>query len=335
MKFLKYLGLLVLLVIVLYLVACFFGPQNFNLTASKKIDAPPAVVFNLVNDIKKWEEWNVWNLQDTGMVVSYSDQTYGVGAKSTWTESENGNGTQEIIESVANEKIRTQLNFEGWDANNFANLTFTPNGQSTDVSWDFEGTDLPFLMRGMMLRAKSGMRKSYKKGLNNIAQIAEERVNNLYNNYTINRISAPERNFVMSRQEVKVTSIQQFYATNLGALFGKVQEAGANMNGMPCGLFFRMDERSGNIDMAAAIPTKEAVSIADAQSYHLEPKKALQIDYYGDYSEIASAHNAVEEFLRDRGYFQDVPIIEEYVTDPGTEKDPSKWLTKITYYYTE
>ena len=37
----------------------------------------------------------------------------------------------------------------------------------------------------------------------------------------------------------------------------------------------------------------------------------------------------VEEFY---GLLSDVPAVEEYLTDPGQEKDPSKWLTRITYY---
>jgi effector-binding domain-containing protein len=29
-----------------------------------------------------------------------------------------------------------------------------------------------------------------------------------------------------------------------------------------------------------------------------------------------------------------MPVVEEYITDPMTEKDPNKWLTKI-YYFVE
>jgi len=29
-----------------------------------------------------------------------------------------------------------------------------------------------------------------------------------------------------------------------------------------------------------------------------------------------------------------VPVVEEYITDPGEEPDPEKWLTRITYYFT-
>jgi len=39
--------------------------------------------------------------------------------------------------------------------------------------------------------------------------------------------------------------------------------------------------------------------------------------------------------MRDRGLFNSSPVVEEYITDPMEEKDPSKWLTKVIYYLSE
>ncbi|MEE9373936.1 MAG: GyrI-like domain-containing protein [Saprospiraceae bacterium] len=335
MKFLKYIGILLGVLILGYLLACFFGPKNLNIEQSKTIEASAPIIFNLINNVEKWDKWNDWNLQDTGMVITYSDKKDGVGARSEWAKSSFGDGSQEIVESVENEKIKTRLNFGRWDGDNFGIFNIVPKGNTTNVSWAFEGTTLPFLMRGMMLTAKSGMKKSYAVGLDNIAKMAAERVNNLYNGYQIKEVDLGEKNFIMNRQEVKIENIQQFYATNLGQLFGKVQGAGVEMNGMPCGLFFRMDERDGMIDMAAAIPIMEAISLAGANSFNVVARKALQIDYMGDYHGVSNAHHAMDEYMKDRGFLQDDPVIEEYVTDPGTEPDPSKWLTRLTYYYSE
>jgi effector-binding domain-containing protein len=335
MKFVKYLGAVLLIILLVYLASCYFGPKNLNVVESKNIDAPASIIFNLINKVEKWEEWNDWNLQDTGMIVSYSDKKEGVGAKSSWTDSQYGDGSQEIIESVENERIKTKLGFEGWKGDNFGIFNLTDNGDQTNVSWAFEGTPIPFLMRGLMFSGKSTIGKAYIAGLNNIEKIAEERLKGIYNGYEIVELDLEAKHFVINRQEVRTENIQQFYATNLGKLFGKVQGAGMEMDGMPCGLFFRMDERDGMIDMAAAIPVKENISIDGASLYSIETRKALQIDYKGDYHGVKLAHLAMEEYMRDRGLFLDDPIIEEYLTDPGTEPDPSKWLTRLTYFFSE
>ncbi|MDG2450685.1 MAG: GyrI-like domain-containing protein [Saprospiraceae bacterium] len=335
MKFLKYLGILLLILILAYLAACYFGPKNMNVEESQTLEVSAPYIFNLINNIEKWEEWNDWNLKDTGMVVTYTDKKEGVGAKSTWTQSSYGNGSQEIVESVENERLKTKLNFQGWEGDNFGIFNLAANGNNTNVTWTFDGTPIPFLMRGMMLSGKSSMKESYQQGLNNLEKLAKERAKGTYNGYQINEKNLKKKNFVMNRQEVKTANIQQFYATNLGQLFGKVQVAGVEIDGMPCGLFFRMDERDGMIDMAAAIPVKQAVSLPATNSYSINSRRSLQVDYRGSYHGVTEAHKAMGEYMKDRSLFQDDPIIEEYVTDPGTEPDPSKWLTRVTYYFSE
>ena len=131
------------------------------------------------------------------------------------------------------------------------------------------------------------------------------------------------------------TNVQQFYASNLGNLFNKAQTAGIEMKGMPCGLYFSMNpDSNGSMDMAAAIPISTAVSIEGAGYLSIPARAAISLDYYGDYHTIPQGHLAMEAFMKDRGYLLDTPVIEEYVTDPGEEPDPSKYLTRITRYFT-
>jgi effector-binding domain-containing protein len=39
----------------------------------------------------------------------------------------------------------------------------------------------------------------------------------------------------------------------------------------------------------------------------------------------------MDDYLKANKLKAGAPVIEEYVTDPGTEPDESKWLTKIYY----
>ena len=128
------------------------------------------------------------------------------------------------------------------------------------------------------------------------------------------------------------STMQQFYVQNLGILFKDAQEADLEMDGMPSGLFYSALKGGDVIDMAAAIPVAEEVNIANASTEYIAPRKAIIVDYYGDYNNSIEAHNAIRAYFDDHNYVVDKPVIEEYVTDPTTEKDPNKWLTKITYY---
>ncbi|MFT4566907.1 MAG: effector-binding domain-containing protein/uncharacterized protein YndB with AHSA1/START domain [Saprospiraceae bacterium] len=339
MKYLLYLFGLIAAIVLLYIGLCALGPKNFDLIRSTEIDAPAPVVFNLINSFKQMDQWNAWSVEDTTNKVTYNDILSGVGAESTWDSEVNDKGRQKIIESIPNQKIRTELEFEGWNGLSHAEFNLSPEKGKTNVSWAMESGDpLPFAFRGFALLSgmKKSIKRSYDDGLVNLKKIAEERANeSIYEGYQIKELILEEKNYVMNRQEVQFDKIQQFYASNLGVLFSKVQAAGVEMTGMPCGLFFRYDESKGVADMASAIPVGDPINIEGASAFNFPSKKAIQVDFYGDYSQTGSAHQAIDLYMADRGYLQDVPLIEEYITDPTIEKDPSKWLTRVTYYFSE
>ena len=87
--------------------------------------------------------------------------------------------------------------------------------------------------------------------------------------------------------------------------------------------------------MAAAIPVNEEKTIKDLTSITIEDRPAIVVDYYGKYEETGKAHDAIDAYMADHALLMDAPAIEEYLTDPLKEKDPSKWLTKVIYYYTK
>ncbi len=335
----KYLGIAVLIAILVYAALCYFGPKDFNTEESINVEAPAPVVFNLVNSLQKSALWNDWSLSDSTMQTTYNYVVSGVGAESTWTSASQGTGTQKIVESVKNQKVTTQLEFDGWDGVNTADFILTEAGKNTDLTWTFEsGSEVPFLLRGVMLvsGATSSMKKSYRKGLENIKAIAEERAKKgLYSGYTIQLKELGERNYVVKRGEIPMDNAQQFYSNSLSSLFGLMQKSGLEMDGTPCGLYYKWDFESGTADMAAAIPVSEAISIDGATSLQIPEGSVIQVDYYGDSEGSAAAHFAIDDYMKDNSLYQNPPVVEEYITDISTEKDPAKWLTRITYYYSE
>lgn len=334
MKFLKWLLIIIGALLLLYLISCLIGPKDLNVTRSVKMKSTPAQAYNLVNDLTKWESWSPWGLRDSSMVVNYPGKTEGVGASYTWKGDISGTGSLEIVESSKNESLKTELKFGGYDGTSNGHWSFKKDDDETEVSWGMVGDPVPFMARGVMLftRAKSKMAKDFDAGLNNIKNIAEERAKGIYDGYKINNVTIPEKHYVLNRQMVNLNQLQAFYMRNLPAISVDVSKAGIETDGMPCGLFYKWDEVNGQTDMAAAIPVKKAVSLKGLMSTTIEERKALQVDYYGDYSGTGAAHYAIDAYVKDHGLFTDYPVVEQYVTDPGTEQDPSKWLTQITYY---
>ncbi len=334
-----FLGFLLFLVLV-YVGICAIAPKNIDVERSLTIDAPKNMLFNMVDDFKTWEKWSPWYDKDPEMKVEYGATTQGVGASYSWSgNKEVGSGSMTTTESKPGLLHKSDMLFEGMGEPSTAEFNFNELDGKTEVVWKhYGGSDISFLQRGivMMLGLKGSLEKDFENGLNKIAALAKERVTNkMYDGYKINEITQPEKHFIHNRQEVGYDNVQQFYAGNLGGLFGKAQSADVEMDGKPCGLFYKFNDATRMVDMSAAIPIKEPLAIRGAQSLTLPESNAISVDYYGDYNGTPAAHAAVQSFMRDYGILNNPPYIEEYVTDPGEEPDPKKWLTKITYYISE
>lgn len=333
--FLKYLIIFLVVIALLAVGLMFLSPSKLVFEDSEVFEAPPQTVYNLVQDFKKWELWSPWQDIDPNAEHSYTTKTAGVGAQWSWKgNDEIGEGSQTMIEAQKNEFIKTALKFGGFDGESFSNWKFeTVDNGKTKVTWDFDGAETPFVYRPFNFLMKKGQLNTYKKGLANLKLIVEERANeNLYNGYKIQEVYVPAKSYIMNRQEVEMDKIQQFYTQNLSALFIKAQGSSLEMDGKDSALFYSWNESKGITDMAAAIPVKNAVNIPGAISQTLPDGKALQVDYYGDIDKTEVAHYAIADYMADKNLLVNYPIVQEYVTDPTTEKDPSKWLTKITYY---
>jgi hypothetical protein len=63
MKFLKYLLLLVLVVIIGVLLFGAMQPSNYDVSRSKLIKAPVSSVYNTINDLKTWEKWGLGTMK--------------------------------------------------------------------------------------------------------------------------------------------------------------------------------------------------------------------------------------------------------------------------------
>ena len=331
MKYLKRLGYLAVALLILFVLLGIFMPKDIDLNVSRDIDTPIPVLYNIVNDISTQTAWNPWMQSDETMQVVFSEQTSGMGASYSWTSENSGNGSQTIVNSIPNQMVEMDVVFEDQDPSN-ASVSFQPSKDGTQVTWAFQGR-IGFPMNILGPFFKRSIRSSYKKGLKSLEDLAIERwKDNKYFGYEIKPDNLPERNFVVRRDIVKVAEMQQFYATNLGSLFQAVQSSGQEMDWMPSGLFYSTEAVDGKIDMAAAIPVGDAVAIDNTGSVIIPEGPGLEIDHYGDYSLLPSAHKAAEAYMRDRGLIHNAPFIEEYMTDPGLEKDSQKWLTKIYYY---
>ncbi|MBK6522736.1 MAG: GyrI-like domain-containing protein [Sphingobacteriaceae bacterium] len=83
-------------------------------------------------------------------------------------------------------------------------------------------------------------------------------------------------------------------------------------------------------DLAAVMEFANGTKISGLEKWETPAGKVLLIEYYGSYDKSGNAHYAMDAYMKEKGYTQGT-VLEEYVTDPMSEKDTAKWLTNIFY----
>ena len=173
---LKVVGVIILLVVGYAIVAMLAFGKNYHYEKSMVMNAPKEKVWQQVNSMKAFNQWNPWMKLDKNMKITYTGTSGEIGDKYCWDSKndEAGAGCQEIKQLVLNEKQKTEMTFiKPFEGQATSEIILTSEGNSTKVTWtmDTEQDPMMKIMRPMM---DYQMGKSYEEGLQSLKQISEK-----------------------------------------------------------------------------------------------------------------------------------------------------------------
>ena len=175
MKLIKWtLGLVLLLAAVLVLGGMLLSPK-FTVVRSVSINAPPDKVYALVADPRGWKAWSVWNQRDPAMQITYSGPPSGAGAAWAWTSKTEGDGKMSFTAADPGKRVAYDLYFPDLGTTSQGDLSFTPEGNGTQVRWTMNG-DMGGnpLFRWIALFADKMVGKDFEGGLAGLKAVAEK-----------------------------------------------------------------------------------------------------------------------------------------------------------------
>ncbi len=330
MKVLKVIGVILVVLIGLYLVAAIVAPAALVVERSTVINAPASQIYPHVVCFKNWEPWNPWDALDPSNKNEYSGEECGVGASYSWEGEQTQTGTQDIVEVIENEYIKTTLVFGGTPEPQVSEWFFEETEEGTKVTWNFIGTEVSFFNRVSNLIGDYFLGMAYENGLASLKEVAESTPVAEEPSYDIQTIDLPETHYLLISDEIHPREIGMYYAENFPKLMSYAEEQGTEMNGHHSGIYFTWSDTLTK--MAAAIPVGKEVSGSEEIEYRpLGGGQALQIEYYGPYDGVGPAHYAIEDYSNENEVDLEGYAMEVYVTGHEEEPDTSKWYTKIIY----
>jgi effector-binding domain-containing protein len=334
MKVLRVILLLILLLAIIAVILGLTGPKEVSVERSVTIEAQPAMVYPYVSSFERMRAWSPWAELDSNMETSLDGEDGNVGTTQSWSgNSDVGKGSQTITALQPNSTVNTHLEFvEPFASEADAQISLTPQNGSTEVSWSLiSKTSFFERLLSYFMDFEGNINQSYDKGLAKLKTMVETDLTREYRGYKVHMIDWPGQVYMAYREEIPMDQMEGFYIQHLTRLANAVGRAGVEMTGMPCGLYYTWDEEQTMTDMAAAIPVSAAFAGRRMEAIEIPAGKALQIDHYGSYEGLGEAHAAMDEFMTNFQLDVNVPVIEEYASDPDQEPDTSKWLTKIYY----
>ncbi|RWD06422.1 MAG: polyketide cyclase [Mesorhizobium sp.] len=151
-------------------------PNDFVVSRSAIIKAPPEAIYPLINDFKRWPEWSPYEKLDPDMKRTLSGAESGKGAAYAWEgNGKAGVGRMEITSSVPSSLVALKLDFEKpFRANNSVDVTLTPSGETTTVTWAMRG-GRPFIAKlmGLFMNFDTLIGKDFEVGLANLKRATE------------------------------------------------------------------------------------------------------------------------------------------------------------------
>lgn len=328
----------ILSVVVLYFILCLVGPADARVERSTSISAPAESVKPALTDNKIFfDKWSPWTEKDPNMQVTYEGTAGEPGQKMAWNSQDKkvGKGSM-TIERITADSVVQKLAFDGRGE---STVYFTWKGETanTNVTWGMY-THIPFMMRGMMLfmNMDKMVGPDFEKGLVKLKTYVESTPapsTAAATTYEVKEVTTEERVMIGAKKsEVTFDKIASYFGETYQKLQAEFKKENITMTGPPCGLYWIYDETKGTTTLAATLPVAKDAKLKSKawERYDIPPSKALLVEYHGDYMNMMGAHNAIKNYMKEKN-LSEMMVMEEYVTDPGTEKDSSKWLTNIYY----
>lgn len=147
-------------------------PGTFSISRSLDIQASPARIFPLVNDLADHERWSPF-ARDPKIKNTISTPSAGTGARVDFDGSCAGNLS--IIDTNPSSKIAMRLLMtKPMKADNQVEFNFVPQGDATNVTWSMSGPQ-PYLgkLMSVFINCDKMVGKQIEQGLASLKTIAE------------------------------------------------------------------------------------------------------------------------------------------------------------------
>lgn len=282
-------------------------PNDFEVTESTTINAPKAIVFEIVSDSTDVDWSSFWKTTETLQKSTSISQD-----SITQTFTSNRIRNSELKWMLLTNPDGSTTVTRTLDADRLSFMTkakFALFGDNEDKLSDQFKTDLEILGKKVAVSMTA-----YSITVDGITDYGG-------GFYMYNTTSSTSSNMVaaMSKQH---TQLMNFMNTHH-----------ITASGMPFTIFIEKDQETGNVIMSNAIPVRERVIVAEDSNIlcgYMDRTKALKVTLKGNYTNLKEAWATARKYLAQNNLeASEMSPFEVYKNDPTNIPNPAHWMTDI------
>lgn len=149
--------------------------SSYEVVRTTTIDADPARIHALLDDLHQWQAWSPWEGLDPDLQRTYTGPDRGVGAHYAWRGNRKaGQGHMEVTAS-STEQVDLDLVFmKPFDSASKVSFLLAPSGTGTEVTWRMTGEQKGlWAVLGKVVPMDRLIGKDFEKGLARLKAAAE------------------------------------------------------------------------------------------------------------------------------------------------------------------
>ena len=331
MKALKYIGLALLAIILIYVIAAAVSPKEQEVSVTYHSDQPVDKLYTAASDFHHFANWNAWSKMEEDESTEIIGSGNAVGDIWKWEGDTIGKGELENLELVENQKIVREMRFFiPWESTGKDIMEFKETEEGTEIVWK-SLNEVPFMMRPVFSAMMNAtLKPQLESGLKNMEKLASEikmKPESHMSEITVEEMDAVQ--YIGIRRMAKVSELADVFTDRYGQLDAFCKKHNIEPAGMPMAFYHTWD--GIETDLEAAFPVAKKVSGEGDIHYGTMPAmQVVSAVHYGPYESSESTHMAIDSYLEQNELVNNGPVCEIYMNDPSTVA-PEEIQTKIMY----
>ncbi len=332
MKFLKWLGIIILIIIALFLIIPLFLQSNFHVERSTVVEKPVNVVFQTAIDMNQRAKWDPWIEMEPEAKMNVQMTPEVIGSGYSWKGEIIGEGKITINEFVPNELIKSKIEF------------IAPQSMESDVIWNFmeldEGTKIIWAFEGTLsypiekwfgLFMDNTLGSQFEKGLSNFKSLVESLPDLAGRTGEIKETQFEGLLAVTIKEQCAMDKLSSKMFDMYTTLMAYLKNNNIEITGSPFAIYHAcIVEGHTMLECGLPISTKIAGK-ENIKFIELPASKTIMASHFGNFNTVKTTYGALQKYISENNLEVTGSPWEVYITDPMQEPDQSKWETKVYF----